>query len=617
MSQLIVYFLILFIISNGIGKLLLKSESKYYNFRAIIGFCLLLFALQIGYYPMQYFRLNSIFTNIWTSIILLPLLIYGITKLRKEDFYFFKHYEFYLLFILVFVVCKIIPLVEAGDDWFYMPLIKENAFTNAINSIQPKTGWGWNVDELYKYQGYYLLMSFIYFIQETLFASIINIFITFRSLMSLLFITFASILLINIKTVYLKKDNKWIVYLIEACSILLVAFLEWSHIYWGSFAIFTIFIPLYMFLFNEYFKDEKLKWILLIINGALLTLASTALFLSTFITFSFFIYSLYLKKVKVEDYLLIMMPLFLYLTFFIEMPYLLIPLLIIVLIIFKFKDIMNKLINKIDYRFTFIIPILMFSIGLLLNLNFTWNIYRLSNIILIFNIIVTLLVFYKLYKKEKVSPILFAFAIFVTFFFNPLVGPIISKYFTTDQVYYRLFYITKNPIVIFIILYCIYDNFRNKKYLKYGYIILLIIIVGRYSYILFDNTVNIESKSSYNYLLRSDNDSNALAEQLEKVNIDRAYVVSIYFAPRIYNNKYITIVHRYPELNTYRDDIFNKVLYQNIEITEEDYFVFDYNIEKNHIKYIIILNNKKVAKRIKNFKEIYSNNTYILLEKNN
>ncbi len=615
MYMFILYFIIIFVVSNGLGKILLKEDSKFYRLRSVIGFSMLLLILQLGYYPIQWFRADSLFVHIWTSIVVVPSLVYGFIKLRKADFFFLKHYEFYLILLLVFLVCKIVPLYEAGDDWFYMPLIRENAFTNHINSLNPKTGWDWIVDELYKYQGYYLLSSFIYRIQNIFFSGINSIFISFRTLMSLVFVMFSSILLIDIKLRYQNKSNKWFIYLIELCGILLVAHLEWSHIYWGSFSIFTVFIPLYMVLFNEYFKDNNMKYPLLFVNGALLTLVSSSLFLNVFITFSFFVYSLFAKKVKVEDYYLIMLPTFIYLMFFVNIPCLIILVLLLGVLIFRYKKQINNIINKIDFRFVLVIPIAMFIIGIILKLSFSWSIYRLSNIILIFNVLITLFIFYMVYKKKDVFPMLFAFAIFVSCFFNPIVEPVISKFLTTNQVYYRLFFVTKNPIVIFMILYYIYDLIKNKKLYKYVFIAFTFILIIRYGYILLSNTMlNKENNVDYNYLLRSDESSIDLTKRLEEIDSKYISVVSIYYSPRLYSNRYYAYVYRYPELEKYVDDIVHRVLYIDEDITEEEYINFKNTITRRDYTHIVILKNENIANRIKNAKLIYENDRYMLLE---
>ena len=66
----ILYVLVLFIASNGLGKLILKEDNKLYPLRSLIGFTILLSILQIGYYPLEQRFLSSNIAMIYTSIVI-------------------------------------------------------------------------------------------------------------------------------------------------------------------------------------------------------------------------------------------------------------------------------------------------------------------------------------------------------------------------------------------------------------------------------------------------------------------------------------------------------------------------------------------------------------------
>lgn len=290
MYMFIVYSLTIFIVSCGIGKLIIKKEGILKDISVPIGFVIFFSILQLGYYPMQYLQVSSTVVHIYTAIITIGALIYGCTKLKIKDFSFLKRYEFYILIILIFVVIKVLPANEAGDDSFYMPLIMENAKTEQINSVNPRTGWDWNVDEIYKYQGYYLFNSSMYGLQSIICNSTDNIFITFRTTM-----TFVSVIMMSIILSAIKKEWKIkgiIGIILTVFSIFLTGTLELSHVYWGSFNIFVIGIPIYLLVFYKYLTatDKKYAYLLAIIGLGLNSLASTSLFLQVLITFSFFVY---------------------------------------------------------------------------------------------------------------------------------------------------------------------------------------------------------------------------------------------------------------------------------------------------------------------------------------
>ena len=176
MLMFIIYALLIFIVSNGVGKLFIKKDSSLYKLVSPIGFIILMGLLQIVYYPFEYFHLSGNISFIITGIISIILLILGIKNLKKEDFSFLKDYRFYLLLLLLFGIMKIIPSVDATDDEFYFPLIMDNAY-NLVNTIDPLRGIKSIVDPYHAYQGFYLFVSFIYRVQHSIFNSTLDIYV--------------------------------------------------------------------------------------------------------------------------------------------------------------------------------------------------------------------------------------------------------------------------------------------------------------------------------------------------------------------------------------------------------------------------------------------------------
>ncbi len=624
MYMFIIYSLVIFIISCGIGKLVTKKEEGILkDILAPIGFVIFFAILQLGYYPMQYFQVSSNVVHIYNAIVTIAALIYAIAKVKIKDFSFLKRYEFYILIVLIFAVIKVLPANEAGDDSFYMPLIMENAQTEQINSVNPRTGWDWNVDEIYKYQGYYLFNSSMYGLQSMICNSIDDIFITFRATM-----TFVSVIMMAIILSAIKKEWKikgLIGIVLTVFSIFLTGTLELSHVYWGSFNIFVIGIPIYLLVFYKYLtaNDKKYAYLLAIIGLGLNSLASTSLFLQVLITFSFFIYSVRQKQFNVLEYLIIMAPNFLYAILFLNKLILFIPVIILYCIFIfykKIQNITNKFINKYAYKYLFIIPFIFFVLGILLKLDFSWNIYRLSKVILIFNITMALAITYLDIKTKQIGPLEFAFVMFVLFFFNPLVAPFVSKYFTSEVVYYRLFYITKNPVMIILIFYRVYLYIKDKnKILEKIYIMGICVLLLRYAYIIAGNTFLEPSYyNKYNYVLRQDQDSRDLGKFL-KENEDKyggKNIVSIYFSPRQYSLNYYLNNYRYPNDTKYineEKDAFITFLYYNDDATKEDMYAFKNKMIKESTKLVITYKNetKKIDELVDfEFEKIYENSTY-------
>lgn len=612
-----IYIAILLLASNGAGKLFLKPADKLYKLRAVFGFAVILFILQLGYYPMQVFQVSSVITNSWTLLILLIFMIRGLYTFRKEDLSFLKCWEFYFLIVLIFGIIKIIPGSEAGDDWFYMPWIMDNADISKINSIQPKSGWDWNINELYKYQGYYLLQSFLYYIQNALLPSIHAVFISFRVTMSLLFIIFTTMTFQGIKELMPLK-NKRLVSLIVGCSILLIGYQEWSHIYWGSFAVFPIFIPLICLFFNAYCKEQKriYVWGLMIINAAIISLFSSALFLNTFLTISFFAYNIYKKNASIKDYYYISLPLLVYFTFFIKMPALL-----LVLCIFALLLQADKLVTCIDYLlnrfFKYLLaalPILWILLALFMKWPFTWSLYRLGYTFLIFNIVMCGWILFMLFRKESMEPMIFAFLIFNILFFNPLVCPSVSHLLTGEHVYYRLFYITKGIALICMLFCSIAVYVQNKKIMRIGFSAGLLLLGTYYGYVLCSNTVFASDYAvAYDYTLREDKDSMDVAAFLDQQNQKQPirYFLSQYFSPRQYNHKMKGNVYRYDITTRTDNDPINAFFQQKGEISEEIYINFKNEVQRSNYDYIIVLNQKTQDEQLRYMaKKVYQNQTY-------
>lgn len=618
MLMFLIYALVLYICSIGFS-FFIKKDSKIYLVKNIIGFLLLLLILQIGYYPMQYFKVSSTITNTWTLVIILISFILGILNISKKDFSFFKSYEFWTITVLIFIVLKIVPGIDAGDDSFYMSLFMDNSNIKSINSINPRTGIIGKIDSVYLYQGFYLLMSFIYRVQNVLFSnSINNIFISYRSTISLLSCIYLAQIYIYLRNTYLVKGKKLIFYLVELLSLLLIGSLELTHIYWGSFFIFPICMSLFIIIFNLYIKDEKYKYMLFIINAACISLASSSLFLIPIITFGYFVYDLLNKNAKCLNYYIILIPSFIYISFLFNKLFLILIILCLLLLIIKFNKNIDKIINgKFKYLLT-LIPITFIILGLLGDYSFFKDSYRVSKIMLLFNILILVYTLFLLIKKQKINPVLVVISVITVFFFNPLVEPIVAHKLTSTFVYYRLFYITKNPAVIVILFMFIYEYIEKVKYkkiLRNCFIIVVCLLSTYYVYCLFRNTNMLNTyKTPYNYLVREDNYSYELGSEVSKLK-KNSKIFSVYFAPRMYNKDLITDVARYPDdYDLWYKDIKVQVLYRFKKISNKEYAWFKDSVKK--YDYLITYNKNNIKDKLNknDFNIVYENDMYVLIK---
>ncbi len=615
MFMFLLYVIILYIGSIGFSSLI-KDKFKINNLKNILGFCIMLMILQIGYYPMQYFQLSSIFVNIWTFIVLLIGLIMGIKNIKILDFDFIKRYEFWLIFIIVFFIIKIIPGMEAGDDIFYMSLFIDNSSIDKINSIDPRTGIVGNIDNVYLYQGYYLLMSFFYRVQNTLFNNNINnIFISFRTTMSLLSIIFSSQIFVYLKNKYLKNKPLILIAIVQILSFFLIAVLEWCHIYWGSFMLFQIYVPLFMILFNNYLNDNKYKYLLFIVNFAAISLASSTLFLFMIISFSYFTYELFNNKACCENYYFILFPSFIYISFLFNILWINIPIILIYILLKKYKNILNRVFNKYLKYLIIILPIIFCLLSFTGNYIHSLETYRVSKITILYNLFIVCYVIYLKIINQKIPSVLFVTAIVSIFFFNPLVRPFVSHNFTSTYVYYRLFYITKNPLVVTILFLNIYDQlikYKIKLFVPCYYILLICLIIN-YGYHFCKDTILLDNYNiKYNYILREDIYSMQLGKQLKELP-PASKIFSVYFAPRIYNKDLITIVARYPHDYSWYKDIMVRTLYREV-ITKQEYYWFNGEVKEKEYDYLITYNDPKQLKNLResDYEIIYKNSMFVL-----
>ena len=541
--------------------------------------------------------------------------------MKKDDFKFLKSYEFWIILLVVFLVIKILPGSDAGDDSFYMSLFRDNASIKSINTIDPRTGLIGEIDSVYLYQGFYLLMSFLYRIQSLLFSgNINNIFISYRTTMTIFAVILSSIMFLYVKETYKNKSNSKVFYLVQILSFFLVAVLEWAHIYWGSFMLFQIFIPLIIILFDMYLKDkDKYKYLILIVNLGSLSLASSVFFLFTIIAFGFFVYEMFKKTVKSQDYMLMLMPTIIYGCFVFNKVEI-IPLVVIMYFcVVVASRLIDEWLNKYLKYFVFVLPILFVLIATKFNYKMALESYRVSKITHLYNFAVVFYALYLLIKKEKINPCIYVFMVTVLLFFNPVVEPFVSHFVTSTFVYYRLFYVTRNPFIVTVVFLSIYETCKNhnfKKVLTPIFVGGILLLIVNYGHNFLTSTVMLDNYDMpYDYLLREDKYSKDLGKEIVKLP-DNSKVLSMYFAPRMYKNELVTEVIRYPDKKEYYWHYAARLLYREEESEDTTYLFFSRYLEEEGIDYLVVFNNDKI-KKLERFSGkydiMYKNDMFVLI----
>ena len=99
-----------------------------------------------------------------------------------------------------------------------------------------------------------------------------------------------------------------------------------------------------------------------------------------------------------------MLPNIIYAILFLQKYWLIVPVILIYIMFLnkKVQEIVEKLLLKdIIYKLIFILPLVLFIIGIVLKLDFSWNIYRVGYGTLLANLLVILAIIYLYIKKHS------------------------------------------------------------------------------------------------------------------------------------------------------------------------------------------------------------------------
>lgn len=588
----------MYLISNFLGKLIIHKESKFYNLRSLFGFAFLASILEILYLPFMISESSKYFPDL-TLLLLGALFIVAIFNTEREDFFFLKSPIFYFLVILGLFIFKIYYPLDAGDDSFYLPFIRDLA-AKPLFSINPRTGLAGTVQSYYVFQGYYFMLSSL----NSFFNSSLTILFVFKFYMSFIFITFLAQLIEHVKEYYKIKSKIFII--IFLIAIFLLGYPSLTHIYWGSFALFPVFIPAYILVFKEYLEKKSLFLIMLLVllNVAMIFLSSSSLFLLTLIACSFLFLDLYTSKVKSFDYVAIILPNLIYLSLFVARYFWLYILIGIVVLMYFFQKYIDKYVVKY-FKYSFIaVPIVLYAMAIYLGIKNNWESYNLGYLILIFNIFISGLILYSFKKKQKFEIIPAVFVIYIISFFNPFSSKMIAAVIGTE-VYHRLFFMTKNPLMIIIILYYLYDFFKDyhaSKYIYNAFLVGLLLIYGKV--ILNASFLNSRYYAPYNYIFREEAVNLDLAKHLPNGNY-----ISIYYQPRSYNSKVTGMNYRYQGLGPMADHSVNRYL-SEVSFDSEDAYK-----EIKTYDYVLIFNDKGIKAKLPDFEKYYVNERYAILKR--
>ena len=645
----IIFLFFLIFTSYNIGDFVFRICKIRLNkwIKILVGYLAMVMVFQIIYYPAQWFQLSSIYLAFSGGIFFLLCLLFDITHYKnlKEVFWNKAIWViFFIALILFFFYMRTLPHAYwFFDDSFYLPYMYENAYADRLLSIEARSGFEvFKVNNLYSYQGYYLMGSFYILLFDflgSLFTFSFHYLTVVQYFMSVP--TFVLLLMGIYGMADIMAHNKKEKFLYYGISIFYSVFLPYSanilnnvymNGYIGIFALGTIFIPIVVYFIFQYLRGKREFMLPIIISFfAMLSYASFSMFLILISLFAMATYQVIKKeKLVIWDYLLMAIPLVIYLISFVfhTHAFMIIPTLILMSIVYGIYYkiyLKDKKMNQIIYNMIVwcikVVPII-FVIGAfgisILRLNQTSVIDYLSRVISIFfpiygntefyyfflpitlfYLFTVFLIFYLPIREKHAGLSVWWMAIIMGVFLNPLTISFVTTCLTSD-VYERIYLLFFNPVVFFVI----YQKFISKyfpytKLVTVG-IILLTLVPPLLLLKDFHYWVDVSGRSDKEVRLseREINGAKVIEEYMEQYEIERPLLATVSMNEyRVYNPNIEMVFTRLYELNPDEDtklhDYQLDMLYHFLTGKVTNYELISYGtimdaIVNNQISFVIL-----------------------------
>lgn len=615
--------------------------------KILVGYLAIVMMFQLIYYPAEWFQLPSIYLFFSGIVFFLGCLVFDIYHFKnlKEVFWNKNIWIiFFIAFVLFFFYMRTLPHAYwFFDDSFYLPFMYENAYTDRLLSIEARSGFEvLKTNNLYSYQGYYLMGSF-YILLFDFIGSICSF--SFHYLTVVQYFMSVPTFVFLVMGIYGmgeiiadKRKNKFLYY---GLSIFYSIFLPYSanilnnvymNGYIGIFALGTIFVPLVVYFLLQYLKGEK-KYVLPIIISffAMLSYASFSMFLILIALFAMATYQVIKKeKLIIQEYLFMAIPFVIYCISFVfnTHSFLIIPSLILVIICYVLyykHSLKEKKIDSILHRIVEwlikAVPVV-FVIG-----SFVLSIFRINQTsvsdflnrvieiyfpiygnvefyyyflpITLFYLFTVFLFFYLPRKEKKANLSIWWLGIITVIFLNPLTIAFVSTCITSD-VYERIFLLFLNPVV----LYGIYRKFLTK-YFSFSKVatlgIVLLLVVPPFLLLKdFHYWVEVSGKSEKDVRLsiREINGSKEISKYIEKYHLERPMLATVSMNEfRVYNPEiemlYTRLYNLEPDEDTKLHDYQINLLYHFLNGSVANYEVRSYGtildtISNNDISFVVL-----------------------------
>lgn len=577
-----------------------RFNIRNMRFTAPIGFAGLLSLLQLVYYPIQLFNLNSLYIHFLSLIVIVLLLVlstYYIKRILKQ----FLSWDAVWLFLSLslFLIVFYNSSIDLGfaDGQMYLNYISQNISIEHLNNFNLWTGLEGNeFVTVYLFQGYYhfagsfILMVNSFYKMLGIGSNIDNIVIIiwgFGTLYSLI-----SAMLIIDMAYYIKTKNLTIKNILIFFSLFYTNFYYWKT----AFAFYgntwrSLFMAMMIFYFYRLIKESNnnYRFLISLIFGAALATSSSSLFIGFSVLLGIAYH--YFKNNNnhaFEDSSIIGIPMVLYVlaVTYKDHPSIFRVLIIITVLYYglfrtatlkKYLLYLNQFISKhVNLIFIGIIPIVAITYSFvdmfLLDPDYIWNLNHyfnnhanydmVKNYLFLYsdwidnslNIMrwtgIAVLVLY--YRKDKGNAYLINhFLILAVFFLNPLTTSFISKMFASN-VYYRAFESLFNVFTEMILFAAVLNHFWNIKFARFALISTLLYIVFINHY---ESLILKEKSGQYGYYISTGQNLDPIYKlkpgELEAIR---------YFKEEIHdqlsNSKQITVVSHANGLRTFTPDVY-------------------------------------------------------------
>ncbi len=327
MIKILITVCTVLLISSGIGiELVNRLNIKKLSYSAPLGFIALMFALQLSYYPTQFFNL-SFDLIIITSFIILGIGLYftikNIKTIIKEVFTYNSIYVGCAFLVFFFVFYHVFIDLEYSDSPMYLNYIAQNIGIDELNKFHLYTGLTGEVWEgIYLFQGYYHFGSFLCWLinipfylfnstsyVENIAISTYGLGMLYSLISSMFFVSMINSL--NIKNVLLKNSSLIFVLLYSNFYYWRVVFSYYGNT-WRTLCITMLVYFIYVWIKEN--KDDY-RYILMLVLGAGYAFSSSFLFISFCVIFTLMVYLFTTKRKNAfVDLSLIVWPMVLYVT---------------------------------------------------------------------------------------------------------------------------------------------------------------------------------------------------------------------------------------------------------------------------------------------------------------